>query len=173
VGGTPEGARWVGVLVALDAIAGAVLLLAGVYLIEPSLADFGAYLEAERYRLAGGVLVYAGLVLAYAAVFGLMAPRTGFVREFAGAVLGTPGRFWVAAIFLVLAARAAMAGWAFASVVLIAVPGVLAAASLRLAFVARARAKTMPVVEPIGPQTGRGICCAVWVLRLRFAPASS
>ena len=153
--GTPQGARWVGVLVALDAIAGAALVLAGVYLIAPNLADFGLYLEAERYRLAGGVLIYAGLVLGYAAVFGLMTPRAGFVREFAGAVFGTPGRFWVAAVSLVLASRAAIAEWPIASVVLVAVPGLLAAVSLRLAFIARARAATTPVVKPIGPRTGR------------------
>jgi hypothetical protein len=141
VGGRP---RWVDAVAGLDAIVGAALVVAGVYLIEPGRLDLGFYLEAERYRLAGGAFIYAGLVLGYAGVFGSAAPRTGFIAQLAGAVFGTPGLFWCAAISLGLAARAALAGWSPEPVVLIAIPGVLASLSLRFAAIAKSWAADPP-----------------------------
>ena len=106
---TPHGSRYLDAVVALDAIAGAVLVIAGVYLIDPTLLDLGLYIEAGRYALAGGFLIYAGLVLAYAAVFGLMPPRHGLPRELAATIFGTLGRFCVGAIMLLLSLRAVTA----------------------------------------------------------------
>jgi hypothetical protein len=129
-------------VVVLDAVVGALAVIAGIYLLKPGLADFGLYLEADRYRLAGGVLIYVGLVLGYASVFGLTPPRAGLVPQLANAALGTSGRLWCAALALYFATRAAISGWPPAWVALIAVSGVLAAANLPFASLARARAAT-------------------------------
>lgn len=147
VGERPEGGpRWVGAVIVLDAVVGALAVLAGVYLLKPDLADFGLYLEADRYRLAGGVLIYVGLVLGYASVFGLMAPRAGLIPRLANAALGTSGRLWCAALSFYFATRAATTGWPLAWVALLAIPGALAVASMPFAALARARAVSGPEV---------------------------
>jgi hypothetical protein len=151
--GTPQGLRWIDAVAALNAAVGAVLLVAGVYLIEPGIVDLGLYLEADRYVLAGGVLVYAGLVLSYAGVFGLSGAR-GVAGMFMGAVFGTIARFCLAALMLTFAVRAALAGLPAAWIVGPAIPGLLALFSLRFASIAKARASNEGIA-PITADTGK------------------
>jgi hypothetical protein len=151
--GTPQGLRWIDAVAVLDAAVGAVLLVAGVYLIEPGIADLGFYLEADRYVLAGAVLVYAGLVLGYAGVFGL-GGVTGVAGATANVAFGTIARFCVAALMLTFAVRAALAGLPAAWIVGPAIPGLLALFSLRFASIAKARASTTAVTA-ITADTGK------------------
>jgi hypothetical protein len=137
--GTPQGLRWVDVVAALDAAVGAVLLVAGVYLIEPSMLDLGLYLEADRYLLAGLVFAYVGLVFTYAGLLGLAAPGEGFVSGLASALFGTVGRLCVAAMMLTFAVRAGGAGLPMPWIALPAGAGLLAMLSVPFAAIARAR----------------------------------
>lgn len=137
--GKPQGLRWFDVVAALDAVAGALLLVAGVYLIEPSVLDLGLYLEAHRYFLAGLVLAYAGLVFTYAGLLGLAVPGEDVVSRIVSSLFGTVGRICVAAMMLTFAVRAGGAGLPATWIVLSAGAGVLALLSVPLAAIARAR----------------------------------
>lgn len=137
--GKPQGLRWFDVVAALDAVAGALLLVAGVYLIEPSVLDLGLYLEADRYFLAGLVLAYAGLVFTYAGLLGLAVPGEDVVSRIASSLFGTVGRICVAAMMLTFAVRAGGAGLPAPWILLSAGVGVLALLSVPLAAIARAR----------------------------------
>lgn len=140
---------WVRVLVALDAIVGAILLLAGVYLLDPGLADLGLYVEGPKYLILGGVLVAAGLVLAQAAIFGL-APRTNVLADF----LGQSALWCAGALLSVLAVRALVSGdSSIAWLAVLAVPGALAFATLRALRLADAIGEAP--VPALGPGSGR------------------
>lgn len=141
---------WVRVLVALDAIVGAMLLVAGIYLLDPGLADLGLYVEAPRYLLLGGVFVAAGLLLAQAAIFGLArratTPFDGFLVK--------PALWCVGALLSLLALRALVSGdsssaWLGA----LAVPGALAFATLRAMRLIETGVEAP--VPALGPETGR------------------
>lgn len=138
--GAPAGSRWAETVAAIDAVVGAVLLIAGLYLTNPSVLDLGLYLEADRYLLAGIVLAYAGLVFTYAGLLGLAPPSSGFVSQLAGGLFGTAARLCVLALMLTFAVRAWLAGLAPEWVLLPAGAGLLAFANLPFAAIARARA---------------------------------
>jgi len=151
----PQGLRWAEVVAALDAVAGAVLLIAGLYLIEPALIDLGFYVEADRYRLAGFVLAYAGLVFTHAGLFGLSPPADGFVARFLGTMFGTVARGCVAALMLTFAMRAWLADLPALWIGLPAGVGLLALASLPLAVVARAGSTKPATDHGITPDSGK------------------
>jgi hypothetical protein len=151
----PQGLRWADVVAALDAAMGGALLIAGIYLIEPALIDLGLYVEADRYRLAGYVLAYAGLVFTYAGLFGLSPPADGFVARLAGAMFGTLARTCVAALMLVFAVRAAGAGLPVLWIALPASVGLLALLSVPLAVVARSRSAVPVTDHGITADTGK------------------
>jgi hypothetical protein len=153
--GTPQGLRWADAVAALDAAAGAVLLIAGIYLIEPALIDLGLYVEADRYRLAGFVLVYAGLVFTYAGLFGLSPPADGFVARLVGALFGTLARACVAAMMLTFAVRAAGAGLPVLWIALPAGIGLLALLSVPLALFARSQSVALATDHGITADTGK------------------
>lgn len=132
--------RWVDVVAALDAAVGGALLVAGVYLIDPSIADLGLYLEADRYLLSGLVLAYAGLVFTYAGLLGLAPPGDGFVSRLARALFGTVARLCVAAMMITFALRAGIAGLPLPWIALPAGVGMLAMLSVPFAAIARMRA---------------------------------
>ena len=153
--GTPQGLRWVDVVAALDAAVGAVLLVAGVYLIEPGMLDLGLYLEADRYLLAGLVFAYAGLVFTYAGLLGLAAPGEGIVARLVGAVFGTLARLSVAAMMLTFAVRAGGAGLSAPWIALPAGAGLLALLSVPFAAIARARSAAASVDHTITADSGK------------------
>lgn len=124
---------WVRVLVALDAIVGAMLLVAGIYLLDPGLADLGLYVEAPRYLLLGGVFVAAGLLLAQASIFGFVRRRTGALGDLIEGFFGRSSLWCLGALLTVLAVRAAVSGdGSIAWLAALAVPGLLAFATLRV-----------------------------------------
>lgn len=153
--GMPQGLRWAEVVAALDAAAGAVLLIAGIYLIEPALIDLGFYVEADRYRLAGFVLAYSGLVFTHAGLFGLSAPAEGFVARILGTMFGTLARGCVAAMMLTFAMRAGLAGLSAVWIGLPAGVGLLALLSMPLAAVARYGAAKPAADHRITPDSGK------------------
>lgn len=132
--------RWVDALAAVDAIVAGLMVVVGVYLIDPTLADLGVYMEAGRYALVGGFLVYSGIVLAYAAVFIAQPAGVGVVGWAAAVVLGGFALFSTAIIHLVVAGQALLAEPMLTWVALLAVPGVLSLLTLLSGDIERARA---------------------------------
>ena len=153
--GAPQGLRWVDAVAALDAAVGAALIVAGVYLIEPTIVDLGFYLEADRFLLAGLVLAYAGLVFTHAGLLGLSPPGEGFVSQLAGAVFGTLARLTLAVMMLTFAARASMAELPLLWTVLPGGLGLLALLSAPMAAVARSRVPAPDVDHGIAAGTGK------------------
>lgn len=137
----PRASRWADAVATLDAGVGALLLCAGAVLFEPGLVDIGVHLESDRYLVAGAVFVYAGAVLAYSGVFGLLPSRANLLHEALSMLLGTGGRFAVAAMFVAFSARAAMFGLSAWWIVWPLIPGLLATASLSFGRIARARSE--------------------------------
>ncbi|MCE9522278.1 MAG: hypothetical protein K8S25_07585 [Alphaproteobacteria bacterium] len=147
--------RWLHAVAALDAIVGAVLIVAGAYLLDPAPPDLGFYLEGGRYAFAGGFLIYAGLVLAYAAIFGFTSPGDSVVAQLVFTVFGTLGRFSSGAILLVLSLRALMFEPIVGAIALLAVPGALTLLSLEFAAIAKARVTEEANLPPVTPDTGK------------------
>jgi hypothetical protein len=151
----PQGLRWADVVAALDAAMGAVLLIAGIYLIEPASIDLGLYVEADRYRLAGFVLTYAGLVFTYAGLLGFSPAADGFVARVAGAMFGTLALACVATMMLTFAARAALADLPLLWIALPAGVGLLALLSVPFALVGRSQAPVPVTDHGISADTGK------------------
>jgi hypothetical protein len=132
--------RWVEALAAVDAVVAGLLVVVGVYLIDPTLADLGFYIEAGRYALVGGFLIYAAIVLAYAAVFTTQTADSGLVAWVRAVVLGGFALLATASIHLALAVQALLAEPMPNWVALLAIPGVLSLLTLFSTSLERARA---------------------------------
>lgn len=62
-------------LQAICVLGAAMMAAVGAYLLEPALTDLGLYVERGKYTLAGYVLLYAALIVGFAATAGIV--RTG------------------------------------------------------------------------------------------------
>jgi len=69
----PAGGGWT--LRAICLLGAAAMAAAGVFLFEPAPADLGVYVERGKYALAGYTLIYAALLVTFAATVGVL--RTG------------------------------------------------------------------------------------------------
>lgn len=100
----PAGGGWM--LRAICALGAAAMAAAGAYLFEPALVDLGLYVERGKYALAGYTLIYAALLVGFAATAGVV--RTGFASvDFVFSLFtGSLALIGLGAIFAVLAGDA-------------------------------------------------------------------
>lgn len=100
----PAGGGWT--LRAICVLGAAAMAAAGAYLFEPELTDLGFYVERGKYALAGYTLIYAALLVAFAATAGVL--RTGLsALDFVLSLFTGPlALLGLGAVFAVLAGEA-------------------------------------------------------------------
>lgn len=145
--------RWVSIVSALDAIAAGALFVVGVYLLNPSAFSADVYVEAGRYALIGGFLIYAAAALLVAAVTGYAPPRPG-IANFLGSVLfGNIALLGTGALELALGVQGLLAEPMRPFVGALIVPGLLAFISS--AFDTAARAQATVAAAAVSPESGK------------------
>ncbi len=84
----------------------AAMAAVGVYLFEPGLADLGFYVERGKYALAGYTLIYAALLVGFAATAGVLRTGNGPTDYAFSFVAGPIALFALGLLFLALAVDA-------------------------------------------------------------------
>lgn len=112
----------------------AAMAAVGVYLFEPGLADLGFYVERGKYALAGYTLIYAALLVGFAATAGVLRTRLSALDFVLSLFTGPLALLGLGAMFAALAGEALLFRdpvnyW----VGLLAIPAVLCFAASSLA----------------------------------------
>ena len=84
----------------------AAMAAAGAYLFEPALVDLGLYVERGKYALAGCTLIYAALLVAFAATAGAVRTRSALANHAVSLVAGRVALIALGFLFAALAATA-------------------------------------------------------------------
>jgi hypothetical protein len=157
--------RWVAVVGALDAVAAAVLLVAGVYLLDPAAFDAGVYVEAGRYVLPGGFFVYAAGVLLVASVAGYRERTIGLGAVAATFLFGSMALIGVGVACLALGLQALFFADPWRPFVgLLVMPGLLAfvSASFSGAATAQSASPSLQTTRDSGKTQEESLATYAW-----------
>jgi hypothetical protein len=100
----PAGGGWV--LRTICAIGALAMATAGAYLFEPSLVDLGLYVERGKHALAGYTLIYAALLVGFAATAGQLRTGSALADYAISLTVGTIALLALGLLFSALAADA-------------------------------------------------------------------